>query len=90
MTYGILETLTPGDIVFADREFNIAESVGLHGTTHIIPAFTRGKTQLPAIEVEQTRKIADVCIHVDRVIGLVRQKYFAKYLSCRHHNCYSW
>ena len=40
-----------------------------------IPAFTRGKSQLSATEVEETRKIANVRIHVERVIGYVRQKY---------------
>lgn len=40
-----------------------------------IPAFTRGKKQLSAEDVEETRKIANVRIHVERVIGLVRRKY---------------
>ena len=40
-----------------------------------IPAFTKGKSQLSAIEVEETRKVASVRIHVERVIGLVRRKY---------------
>ena len=37
-----------------------------------IPVITRGKTQLDMIEVEQTRRIANVRIHVER---LIRQKY---------------
>ncbi|KAI4787316.1 hypothetical protein KUCAC02_036366 [Chaenocephalus aceratus] len=40
-----------------------------------MPAFTRGRSQLSACEVEETRKIANVRIHVERVIGLVRRKY---------------
>lgn len=40
-----------------------------------IPAFTRGKSQLSGIEVEQTRKIANVRIHVERVIGNIRKKF---------------
>lgn len=40
-----------------------------------IPAFTKGKTQLSALEIEDTRKIANVRIHVERVIGCVRQKF---------------
>ncbi len=38
-----------------------------------IPAFTT-KLQLFAQEVEESRKIASVRIHVERVIGLVRRK----------------
>ena len=72
---GILKNLIPGDIVLADRGFDIADSVGLFQATLRIPAFTRGKKQLSANEVEETRKIANVRIHVERVIGLVRRKY---------------
>jgi hypothetical protein len=40
-----------------------------------IPAFTKGKDQLDSADVEQTRKIATVRIHVERIIGLLKQKY---------------
>ena len=40
-----------------------------------LPAVSRGKKQLSGIEVEQTRQIANVCIHVERVNGNVRKKY---------------
>ena len=39
-----------------------------------IPAFTRGKKQLSKMEVD-TRQLAHIRIHVERVIGVVRQKY---------------
>ena len=39
------------------------------------PAFTRGKSQLFAIEVHETRTIANVRIHVERVVGNVKKKY---------------
>lgn len=57
---GLLRKLLPGDIVLADRGFDIADSVGLYQAHLHIPAFTRGKKQLSAEEVEQTRKIANV------------------------------
>ena len=72
---GLLEKLIPGDIVLADRGFNISESVGLMCAEVKIPAFTRGKQQLSPFEIESTRSIARVRIHVERVIGLVRNKY---------------
>jgi len=72
---GLLKNLLPGDIVLADRGFDIADSVGLCQASLKIPAFTKGKNQLSALDVEETRKIANVRIHVERVIGLVRRKY---------------
>ena len=71
---GVLRKLLPGDIVLADRGFDIADNVGFYQAKLYIPAFTKGKKQLSAQEVEETRKIA-VRIHVERVIGLDRRKY---------------
>ena len=57
---GLLDHLTPGDVILADRGFDIQESVGLFCSTTKIPAFTKGKKQLSGIEVEQTRRIANI------------------------------
>lgn len=72
---GFLNNLKPGDLVMADRGFTIEESLGLYQAKLAIPAFTRGKSQLDPFDVEKTRGIANVRIHVERVIGLLRQKY---------------
>ena len=72
---GLLKNLLPGDIVLPDRGFDIADSVGFYQAQLYIPAFTKGKSQLPAKDVEETRKIANVRIHVERVIGLVWRKF---------------
>ena len=72
---GFLKNLLPGDVVLADRGFDIAESVGFHCAELKIPAFTRGKAQLSGIDVETRRRIVSVRIHVERVIGLLRNKY---------------
>ena len=45
---GILDNLQPGDVILADRGFNIEESVALYYAEVKIPAFTRGKKQLAA------------------------------------------
>lgn len=72
---GFLNNLIPGDVVLADRGFDIAESVGLMYAFVKIPAFTRGQSQLKAKDVEETRKIAHLRIHVERVIGNLGGKY---------------
>ena len=40
-----------------------------------MPAFTKGKTQLSAKEVQESRELAVVRIHVERLIGVIKQKY---------------
>ena len=62
------------DLIFADRGFNIAETLGPCSATLKIPAFTKGRSQLSALDVESTRCLASVRIHVERVIGMTRQK----------------
>ena len=72
---GFLEFLVPGDMVMADRGLTISDSVGLKRVKLTIPAFTKRKSQLDPVDVERTRGIANVRIHVERVIGLLRRKY---------------
>lgn len=72
---GFLDHLLPDDLILADRGFPINEQVGLYCARVITPAFTRGKKQLSAIDVEDSRRVASVRIHVERVIGLARCKY---------------
>uniref|UniRef100_A0A8P4KAN6 DDE Tnp4 domain-containing protein n=1 Tax=Dicentrarchus labrax TaxID=13489 RepID=A0A8P4KAN6_DICLA len=72
---GFLDKLLPGDLVLADRGFTIEDSVGLFCAELITPPFTRGKKQLSRKEIESAREISRVRIHVERVIGMLRQKY---------------
>ena len=70
-----VKKLLPGDIVLADIGFDIGELIAMEGAKLHIPAFTRGKNQLSGKEVEHSRKIFNVRIHVERIIGVLRQKY---------------
>ncbi|XP_078019358.1 uncharacterized protein LOC117245667 [Epinephelus lanceolatus] len=72
---GFLDKLLPGDMVLADRSFDIRESVGMMCAEVRTPAFTKGQRQLDAKDVEETRSLANLRIHVERVIGVVRNKY---------------
>ena len=73
--FGMLKNVRPGDLVMADRGFTIEENLSLYQAKLAIPAFTKGKSQADPVSVEKTRGIANVRIHVERVIGLLRQKY---------------
>ena len=61
---GFMSKLLPGDLVLADRGFTIHEKIWFQHADLNIPAFTKGKEQLDPIDIEKTRKIANVRIHV--------------------------
>lgn len=67
--------IMPGDVVLADRGFLIKDTIGVLGAKLVIPAFTKGKSQLHPIEIEETRHIAQVRIHVERLIGMLKNKF---------------
>ena len=91
---GCLKFLLPGDVVLANRGYDIEASVALQGATLDIPHFTRGCDQLAPGDNEATRKLANVRIHVERIIGAVSQCYqilsstgvLQKELACRKIN----
>ena len=56
---GIIQKLLPGDIVLADRGFDIAEDIAMVQASLHIRTFTKGVSQLPPKEVERTRKLAN-------------------------------
>ena len=58
----------PGDQILADGGFTlIDEFAATSGVQLIIPSFTKGKKQISAEEVETTRHIASVRIHIELV-----------------------
>ena len=94
---GILRKLLPGDILLADRGFDIAEDVALMQASLEIPVFTKGMPQLSPIDVEKTRKLANVRIHIERVIGTTRQCFSVlsstlpiQYMKKAHQMIFLW
>ena len=69
---GILKYFEYGDLVLADRGFNISDELAICGAHLSIPAFTKGRDQLSSCEIEKTRQLANVRIHVERVIGQLK------------------
>ena len=81
-----LRNLLPGGLVLAERRFTIHDKVMFYHENLNIHAFTKGKSQLDPVEIEKTLNLANVRIHVERVIGVLRQKYSilqsTDYLMC--------
>ena len=72
---GLLDHLQPGDQILADRGFTVQDTVGVYFAEIKIPPFTKGKKQLSGLEIDKARQLSCARIHVERVIGVLRQKY---------------
>ena len=67
----------PRDQILADRDFTLVdEFAAACGAELIIPAFTKGKKQLATMDMEVTRKSVNVRIHVERVIGNLKKRFW--------------
>ena len=62
-----------GDFILADRGFTFKEELASLGATLKVPHFTKGKSQLSEKEVDTSRQLSNVRIHVERVIGEVKK-----------------
>ncbi|XP_047135308.2 uncharacterized protein LOC101238062 [Hydra vulgaris] len=70
---GFLEKITHGDCVLADRGFTLVDEFATKRGILKIPKFTKGKKQMFSAVVDESRQIAHVRIHVERVIGRLRK-----------------
>ena len=70
---GFMNKLQRGNLILADRGFQLAEEFAVYGAILKVPAFTKGKTQMSAMEVDKSRQISHVRIHIERVIGRMRK-----------------
>ena len=72
MECGLLDKLSSGQDVMADRGFTIGQ-LEAHGLRLHIPAFLgTHRAQLIATEVTETRRIAEARIHVERAIERIK------------------
>jgi len=72
---GFLDQLQEGDVVLADKGFLIEKEVEEKGASLKLPCFVKNGGQLKPTEVEDSRQVANLRIHVERVISVLRQKY---------------
>lgn len=68
----ISDKINPGDLVMVDRGFNIRDILLQKGAYIVIPPFVGNRTNLSQEEEAQTRVIAKLRIHVERVIERIK------------------
>lgn len=73
-----LDHLRAGDEVMGDRGFTIRDLLEERNVRLVLPAFTRKQCQLTNEQVTRTRRIANVCIHVE---GAIRRLNVYKIIS---------
>ena len=69
---GILSKFEPGDSVLADRGFNIQELLLPYRVNLAIHSFLKKKKQFSLEEDARTKQVANARIHIERVIGRVK------------------
>ncbi len=79
MKSGLLEHLTPGDSLMADRGFDVEDILNGLGVNLIIPAFLGQRKEFTARELLGSKMIASARIHVESFIGRVKQFRLMRY-----------
>ena len=62
----------PGDLVMADKGFNVQDMFEARDVVVNIPTFFRKKNRLSGAAVCKDRKIASKHVHTERIIGLAK------------------
>ena len=70
---GILDLLEPGDVVMADKGFEIGSMLMGKGVGLNLPPFLQSSRQFTAEQVQETKKIAKLRIHVERAIRRIKE-----------------
>ncbi|XP_072142903.1 uncharacterized protein [Dermacentor andersoni] len=70
---GLYDLLEPGDSVMADRGFLISDDLNEIGVSLNVPPMLNGKQQFSVAEETKTREIANLRVHVERVIREVKK-----------------
>lgn len=68
----LLQKCDDGDSIMADRGFNVQDIFAQKNIKLNIPAFLKGRSQLPGLQLIQDRKLASKRVHIERIIGFTK------------------
>lgn len=75
---GLLDLLKDGDIVCADKGFTISDLLENHGVAVNLPPRLGKRRQLTAHEIKTTNNIARRRVHIERIIGFIKDNKILK------------
>ena len=70
-----ISKLEEGDEILADRGFLVRKAIEERGAKLTTPSFLTSKVRLTRRETAFSRKVSNVRIHVERVIGRLRRNF---------------
>lgn len=70
---GLLDKLERGDVIMADRGFDVEEELQLLGISLKIPDFLGKRGQFPTGELARSRDLAAVRVHVERAMRKIKE-----------------
>ena len=84
---GLTEKLQYGDVIMADRGFNIQEMLAIKGVKVNLPPFMNESGQFSESELLETRRIASLRIHVERAMERIKNYHILDFVPitlCRN------
>ena len=84
---GLIEKLQHGDVIMADRGFNIQEMLACKGVKVNVPPFMNESGQFNERELLETRRIASLRIHVERAMERIKNYHildFVRITLCKN------
>ena len=79
---GLLNLIEPGDVILADRGFHIAHDVAIQEAKRVISE--ANSSYLSMYEVKLSWQMAHVHIHVEWVVGVLKNRYtISQSISCQ-------
>ena len=70
---GVLDLLEPGDTLMAEKGFEIGDMVREKGIGLNLPPFLHCSSQFSAQQIQETKQIAKLRIHVERAIRRIKE-----------------
>lgn len=81
---GLLSMFDSGDVVMADRGFDVKDLLNEIGCQLLIPPFLKGRNKFTRDEINTTRSNVSTRVHVERIIGRMKNYRISQRVIPKH------